>query len=73
MNFQSQRGIDNPGGVRGRGGGGGVFFGGGGGGGGRIPAGLGWYEFIWKTNTRSRSYMNFQSKSRADKSGGVRG
>ena len=41
--------------------------------GGRIPALLGWYEFIWKTNTWSGSYMFFQSKSRFDNPGGVRG
>ena len=39
---------------------------------GGIPALLGWYEFIWKTNTWSGSYMNFQSQRGADKSGGVR-
>ena len=42
-------------------------------GGGSNPVGLGWYEFIWKTNTWSGSYMKSQSKSRTDKSGGVRG
>ena len=33
-------------------------------GGGRTRDWLGWYEFIWKTNTWSGSYMFFQSKSR---------
>ena len=42
-------------------------------GGGSNPALLGWYEFICKTKTWSGSYMNFQSKSRADNPGGVRG
>ena len=41
--------------------------------GGPIPVGLAWYEFIWKTNTWSGSYMNSQSKSRIDNPGGVRG
>ena len=38
-------------------------------GGGRYRDWLGWYEFIWKTNTWSGSYMNSQSKRGADKSG----
>ena len=38
-------------------------------GGGSNPALLGWYEFIWKTNTWSGSYMFFQSKSRPDNPG----
>ena len=41
--------------------------------GGGIPARLGWYEFIWKTNTWSGSYMNSQSKRGTDNPGGVRG
>ena len=42
-------------------------------GGGSIPAWLGWYEFIWKSNTWSGSYMNFQSQRGDDKSGGGEG
>ena len=37
-------------------------------GGGSIPALLGWYEFIWKTNTWSGSYMNSHTQRGADKS-----
>ena len=38
-------------------------------GGGSNPVGLGWYEFIWKTNTWSGSYMNSHTQRGADKSG----
>ena len=40
---------------------------------GGIQARLGWYEFMWKTNTWSGSYMFFQSKRGADNPGGARG
>ena len=37
--------------------------------GGGIPVRLGWYEFIWKTNTWSGSYMNSHTQRGGDKSG----
>ena len=40
--------------------------------GGAIPACLGVYEFIFRMDEGSESYMNFQSKSWADNSGGER-
>ena len=40
--------------------------------GGPVPACLGVYEFIFRMDEGSESYMNFQSKSRPDKSGGER-
>ena len=37
--------------------------------GGSIPVGLGWYEFIWKTNTWSGSYMNSHTQRGVDNPG----
>ena len=40
--------------------------------GGGLPAGLGVYEFIFRMDEGSESYMNFQSKRGGDNSGGER-
>ena len=41
--------------------------------GGRLPAGLGVYEFIFRMDKGSESYMHFHSKRGPDTTGGVRG